>query len=152
MKNLILVILFVVLCGCTSDGNNPYSPTQEQTLVSIAYLNSLYDGSVTRITDNIYIEGYLISSDSEGNNYHSLCFEDGTAGVELRVDLDNSFLYFTTFSLYRLFVEGLYISSSGGHICLGASSGDYYVEDLSQVQISGIISHQPDYKVGGGWV
>lgn len=121
-----ILFLLGIMCSCSE------SPTlsadsidgQEKT-VSIAYLRSLYNGAVTQIEENIAIEGYLVSSDVSGNFYHTMVFQDESGGVELSVELDNIFLYYTTHNMYRLHLKGLCIGQSQGNILLGDYSSDY---------------------------
>ncbi len=137
---IVLIICLLLLASCSSEDNNPYNPSGEQTYVSIAYLRSLYSGSVVRIADDLYIEAYLVSNDSEGNNYHTLSFQDSSQGIDIKVDLDDSQQYFTTFNCYRISVQGLCVGGSSDNVSLGISTGYYYVEDIPEDVFSGCIT------------
>lgn len=143
LRLISVVVLAVTLLSCSkSPSLSSDSDDGQQTTVSVAYLRSLYSGAVKQIEDNIAIEAFLVSNDRSGNFYHSMVFQDQTAGVELSVDLDDIYLYYTTHTLYKLSLKGLCIGESNGNIILGDYSADYpsYIFSIAENKITSYLS------------
>jgi hypothetical protein len=103
----------------------PYSPpVVVEGTVSIAYLKTLYTGAPTKITEELHIAGRVVSSDARGNFYKTLVLDDGTGGIELKLDLEQIFEYFKIHTLVEVRCNGLWIGSYGGTLQLGAEPYD----------------------------
>jgi hypothetical protein len=108
------------------DGNNGGdipSPDNEQT-VSIAWLKTLYSGAPTLITREVRISGAVVSDDREGNFYKTLVLDDGTAGIEVRLDVEQIFKHFAIHSRATVRCNGLWIGNYGGVLQLGTEPWD----------------------------
>lgn len=138
----IILILALIICSCEPTDNNAYSYNQELRMVSIAYLRSLYDGNVSVVSENIAVEGYLVSSDSEGNFYHTMVFQDASGGIELAVDLDDSYQYYSMGDAYTICCQGLYLGTNGNNVKLGGYTGYYYVGEIEEDMLVSYISEQ----------
>lgn len=138
--NIALALLIVVsIVGCKSE---PKMMFVEPRKVSIAYLKSFYAGYPLSITEDISVEGILISSDSQGNFQKSLVLQDNTGGIEVKIDMKNIFLYYHVGNRYRVHCNGLMLGSYGGTLQLGypSASPNYQVEWIPSGKVSSHIT------------
>jgi hypothetical protein len=118
------------------DPNIPTPPGDEQT-VSIALLKSLYRGAPVRITQEWRISGAVVSDDRLGNFYKTLVLDDGTAGIEVRLGIEQIFKTFWIHSRVAVRCNGLWLGSYGGTLQLGAEPfGDYQTQPLPETTIA----------------
>jgi hypothetical protein len=104
---------------------NPDSPpVMVEGAVSIAYLKTLYTGAPTKITGEVHIAGRVVSSDVRGNFYKTLVLDDGTGGIEIKLDLEQIFKHFRIHTLVTVRCNGLWLGSYGGTLGLGAEPYD----------------------------
>jgi hypothetical protein len=128
MKRIFLISLLVlVACNPPSvipepEPDNP--PVMIKGAVSIAYLKTLYTGAPTKITDELLIAGRVVSSDVRGNFYKTLVLDDGTGGIELKLDLEEIFKHFMIHTLVTVRCNGLWLGSYGGTLQLGTEPYD----------------------------
>lgn len=99
MKRLFIISVGWLLFSCISDQEYtlPSYTCQEPILVSNKSINDIK--KVTSKTPTQYqaddiIEGYVVSSDEEGNFYKSICVQskDGTIGLSIPIDNTNLYL------------------------------------------------------------
>ena len=153
MKTILLfsfALLTVAMAGCrpasvippgNPDGPNIPKPPGEEQTVSVAFLKTLYNGAPVRITDEIRISGAVISDDRQGNFYKTLVIDDGTAGIEIRLDMEEIFKRFWIHSRVTVRCNGLWLGSYGGTLQLGAEPfGDYQTQALSGVEIAELLA------------
>ncbi len=127
------VLIAAVLFGCRPASTVPPpegpgipgipGPGDEKT-VSIALLRTLYNGAPVLLTDEILISGAVVSSDREGNFYKTLVLDDGTAGIEVRLDVEEIFKRFMIHTRVGVRCNGLWLGSYGGTLQLGAAPFD----------------------------
>lgn len=144
MLKIVRVLFLLLFISCAHTDNNPYDDNSQLEIVSVAYLRSLYSGSVSVIESNIAIETTLVSSDAEGNFYHSLVFADDTGGIEIAVDMDDSFKSFSYFQDYTIYCKGLYLGANGNDVKLGSYTGFYYVSDIDESLLQSYIVSSVD--------
>lgn len=109
---------------------------------TIADVKSLYNGSLTEITQDLVIEGYVVSNDEAGNFYRTLHFQDAlenpTQGFQLDVDLQDMYATYQVGRKIYLSVKGLYIDDYAGVIKVGGkyelSNGSFAVGRLSAIE------------------
>lgn len=106
------VSVAVPFLACTFNHTADLVEPPQSHYTSIAYLKSLYRGRPLTITDDIVVKGWVVSSDRCGNFYKSICIEDSTAGIEIRIDCE------------RLF-ERYYVGDSLVVVCSGLTVGGY---------------------------
>jgi hypothetical protein len=112
------------------DPNIPKPPGGEQT-VSISFLKTLYKGAPVLITGEYRIAGAVVSDDGKGNFYQTLVVDDGTAGIEVRLDEEQIFKEFRIHSRVTVRCNGLWLGSYGGTLQLGAEPfGDFQTRPL----------------------
>lgn len=130
----VLGFIFGVLCSfvciaCTEgdsyekqgDCRSRWSPN-----ISMAELQSFYQDETTSIQQDWVMEGYVISSDQEGNFFGSIHIQDNpqmpSAGFELLIDLPDTHLFFTPGYRVLVRLKGLYMGKSRGNFQLGSAS------------------------------
>lgn len=107
------------------------------SVVSIAYLKSLYSGMPRTLTENFVVEGYVSSSDRWGNFYKTVAIEDGTAGIEIKIDMEGIYKTHMVGDRVKVYCNSLTIGAYGGLIQLGSSpSGGYETGYIAQSDIS----------------
>lgn len=111
-------------------------PGDEKT-VSISLLKTLYKGAPVLITDEYRISGAVVSDDGLGNFYKTLVLDDGTAGIEIRLDMEEIFKRFWIHSRVTVRCNGLWLGSYGGTLQLGAKPfDDFETQALTETAIA----------------
>ena len=124
------------LCCCTK-GTPYYSKPVE---VSIAHLKELYKGHPVTVTENCFIEGVVVSSDKWGNFNKSIFVQDGTGGIEVKLDMDKIFAVYNIGGMVRIYCKGLSLGAYGRLIQLGsAPAAEYETGYIAREDIAGHI-------------
>jgi hypothetical protein len=149
MKRILLFSLLALLpaVSCAPDSVVPYAGDGTGTGgVSIAFLKSLYTGAPTPIEGEYIIEGTVVSSDRQGNFYRTLVLWDGTAGIEVRLDVDEIFRLFRLHSRVSVRCNGLWVGSYGGTLQLGAAPfEEYETRGLDPAAIAGHVQSRSEF-------
>ena len=90
--------LMSLACSLDSEFKNPdLCDTSWTPTCSFDQLKSLYTGRTIRIQEDCIIEGYIVSSDQEGNFYSSIHIQNQplnpTEGLEVLVDMRDTHLF-----------------------------------------------------------
>ncbi len=144
MRRILLISLAIAatMAGCRpasvipqpDEGGIP-GPGEEQT-VSVSFLKTLYKGAPVRITGEYRIAGAVISDDRQGNFYETLVLDDGTAGIEVRLDMEEIFKVYWIHSRVTVRCNGLWLGSYGGTLQLGAEPfDDFQTQPLSPTAV-----------------
>ncbi len=139
MKTILLISLAVALCACSPvsvipPGGGTHIPgPNDGEAVSIAFLKTLYKGAPVLLTGEYRISGAVVSDDRQGNFYKTLVLDDGTAGIEVRLDVEQIFKTFQIHSRATVRCNGLWLGSYGGTLQLGAEPfGDFQTQPLPE--------------------
>ena len=123
--NGLWVLLFM---ACVADNNFGNLSECEQSLTpntSLSEIKGLYQGATRKITEDLIVEAYVISSDEHGNFYGSLHLQDKPQdpqeGLEVLVDLQDTYLFFPQGKKVLINARGLYLGQSKGHYQLGTA-------------------------------
>ena len=85
----------------------------------------LVEKGVFQVTDDLILEGYVISSDEAGNFFNVLYvqegFEDHSLGFQVELELGDAHLFYPEGSHIYLKLKGLYIGKSGEAYKIGAA-------------------------------
>ena len=137
-KGLILALITyntLISCSLEQQYKKPdFCEDSWEPNISFSDLLSLYTGETLRIQEDWILEGYVISSDREGNFYGRIHIQDvpqkPTKGLELLLDLPDTYLFYPP--SYRILVnlKGLYLGKSGGKFQIG---GVYSLFDQQNV-------------------
>ncbi|MFI3318364.1 MAG: DUF5689 domain-containing protein [Rikenellaceae bacterium] len=128
-----ILLLFSLLFGACS----PSEVSPEIDQISIVSLKQLHLGSTISITGSCAIRGTVIANDLYGELSSAMVIDDGSAAIELRLELDKIYNYYPIGCQVTLYCQGLYL----GEDLLGAepSDGDE-VSELSEELIWRYIS------------
>ncbi len=140
----ISIISLLLLCACREksvipgpDDDGKWGPDVGET-VSIAFLKTLYKGAPVHITGEYRIAGAVVSSDAQGNFYKTLVVDDGTAGIELKLDMEQIFKTFEIHTRVMVRCNGMWLGSYGGTLQLGDEPfGGYETQYLPESEIAG---------------
>ncbi len=143
MRKILLISLSLALCACRpvsvippGGGSEIPGPGDEKT-VSIAFLKTLYNGAPLHLTGEYRISGAVVSDDRQGNFHKTLVLDDGTAGIEVRVDVEQIFKTFRIHSRAAVRCNGLWLGSYGGTLQLGAEPfGDFQTQPLAESAVA----------------
>lgn len=127
MKRILFIsLLLMAACSPASEIPDPGTEIPGGSVpgttgtVSIAYLKTLYKGAPVRITQELRISGNVVSTDVKGNFYKTLVLDDGTGGIEIKLDLEEIFKHFIFQTRADVRCNGLWLGSYGGTLQLGA--------------------------------
>ncbi len=85
----------------------------------------LYQGSTIKILEDLVLEGYVISSDESGNLFNTIHVQDKannpTSGIQIEVDLRDSYLRFSPGDKVYLHLKGLYLGRTKAILKLGSA-------------------------------
>lgn len=148
LRNFYLPILVSILFCASCVKSSEFDTSSEscidnlQTNSSFAQVKALYQGELLQIQEDLIIEGYVVSSDSEGNFFSVLHFQDSpdnpTEGFQIEIDLRQSYLLFESGSKIVIKLKGLYLGKSKEVFKLGgtfAGFGTVSVGRLPALQI-----------------
>jgi hypothetical protein len=144
LKNLsiiLLVILGISLNSCVKQQFD-VPPSNCDTLdtiqanITIKQLKQMlpvYQDTL-KITDDLIIEGYVISNDQYGNFYKELVIQDTTAGISIL--LDQTYLYTVYPQGQKIIVKlkGLYLGRQYGVVKLGSTYDDNGITRFGRIQ------------------
>ena len=138
MRQIVLIISLFIALGCS---NWTESNDVVEGDVSIAYLCSLASERSVPIRNDIWVEGCVVLNDKLGESYKSFVLYDGTAGVEVKVDLEDVDRVVPLYAGARIRCSGLYIGREGGRYVIGAKpTAEYVVDRISESQVDNYIA------------
>lgn len=125
--NMLLTSILILLMGCVDnrDFDEPKLSCSGENLanISIAQLKDLYIDQTIQVQEDWIIEGYVTSSDKEGNFFNVLHFQDKpnapTEGLQIEFELRDSHLFFDVGQRIFIKVKGLYLGKSRGVFKIG---------------------------------
>ena len=121
-------IIFSWSLSCVNgdfDGPSLNCVDDMDTIISFKELEGLYQDEVIQIQEELFIEGYVISSDKAGNFFNVLHIQDfpsnPSQGIEVEIDLRESHLFYEIGSKVRIGLKGLFLGKSNGLLKLGGT-------------------------------
>lgn len=144
MKQLFIFIFLIFLFACESDYKIP-QPQNQNTEVEVttsisAVVSALdpFEENTITFSEDLIIEGYVVSSDKAGNFYNELIIQDKpenpTSGIALQIDESSLFERFPFGSKIYIQLNGLSIGYQKGVIELGRLS-ENEIETLTEFLI-----------------
>ena len=126
---IVILICLVILNSCVKSREfDTISSACSDNLIANAtftQVKALYQGELLQIQEDLVIEGYVVSSDEEGNFFSVLHFQDEptnpTEGFQIEIDLRESHLFFEVGSKIFIKLKGLYLGESRGVFRLGGT-------------------------------
>jgi hypothetical protein len=128
-KTIHCVIVLLIVSSCIKEEHfNVLSDSCAKQLeknVTFQEVKKLYQGEALEIPHDWILEGYVISSDKEGNFFNSLHFQDHpvnpTQGFQIDLDIRNNHLFYEVGDKIYIKLKGLYIGKSKGVLKLGGA-------------------------------
>lgn len=126
-KLLLSFLWILMLLGCVKnrDFDTPSVICSDGILPNTSYseLKDLYIDATVQIQEDLILEGYVVSSDKDGNFFSVLHFQDSptnpSEGLQLEIDLRDSHLFFNVGQRILIKAKGLYLGKSQGVFKLG---------------------------------
>ncbi|PWJ43227.1 DUF5689 domain-containing protein [Sediminitomix flava] len=126
----ITLLLALTFSACNHDDNplidddidNPETPEVEVSH-SIIELKEIYteagNPDLFEITDEVIIEGTVVSSDESGNHYREIYIQDNTGGIQVRLNKNNLYGDYPLGQKIYINAKGMYMGNYGTQIQLG---------------------------------
>ncbi len=96
---------------------------------SFAEIRKLVDQEVIEITQDLVLEGYVISSDEEGNFFNTLHIQEGirdpALGFQIELELTDTYLFYPEGARIYIRLQGLYVGESRGLYKIGAAYNSF---------------------------
>ncbi len=131
MRKLIPIALLigVFLSACLREASYalPESNCIEKLEANVSYetVKALAQAEVVQIQQDWILEGYIISSDDQGNFYNSLHFQDREmqpgSGFQIEIDMRDSHLFFDMGDKIFIRLKGLFVGASKGIYKIGSA-------------------------------
>lgn len=141
-----LALLIGTLTSCVEDSEyeTPVISCQEPGLVAtntIAQVKAMYTTTMIQFTEDIIIEGYVVSSDKSGNIYKTISIQDKpenpTAGIRIAIDETDTYLKYNVGRKIYLKLKGLGITKNAGVLEIGLPQGT----TLARIPSPNVSSH-----------
>ena len=121
----LIVSSMFVSCVKTKDFDPPEILCNDDLIanVTIREVKMLYTDSTVQIHDDLVLEGFVVSSDKEGNFFGNLHFQDSpidpAQGLEIEIDVRDSHLFYAVGQKVLIKLKGLYLGKSKGVFKIG---------------------------------
>ncbi len=131
-RSLLFIMFSILLNSCVQDANYSvpeiHCDTTEIALTNtIQQIKDMAGFGLTEFTDELVIEGYVVSSDAAGNIYKSISIQDAVenplAGIRIAVDQTNTYTQYPVGRKVFVKLKGLAIGYSGGTLEIGKAAG-----------------------------
>ena len=123
---VVLILIVFTSCIRTDEWELPSDSCESNVKANTTFLNvyDLYQGSTSKILEDLILEGYVISSDEKGNFFNTIHIQDKavspTNGIQIEVDLRDSYLRFYPGDKVSIHLQGLYLGKTKGIYKLGS--------------------------------
>ncbi|MGP1991988.1 DUF5689 domain-containing protein [Zobellia laminariae] len=123
------VLMTVCFCSCVKSRNYDVPPDNcVSGLVAnctFSEVKALYKGDTFQIQEDLIIEGFVVSSDVQGNFFSVLYFQDSPVnpkeGFRIEIDVRDSHLFYPVGTKIGIRLKGLYLGKSKDVFKLGAT-------------------------------
>jgi hypothetical protein len=110
-------------------------------------LGVIQQDGLTQIQSDIYLEGYVISSDEAGNFFEEIIIQDKpenpTAGIRISINVNPLFAKYEIGRRILVKLEGLYVGDANGVATIGKLDGDR-VGQIQESEADEILIRTPD--------
>ena len=138
------LLLLLLLGACNTDSKFEEDATictnNLEANASFDEVKGLYQGELLQIQEDWVIEGYVISSDSAGNFFSVLHFQDlpenPTSGFQLALDVRENHLLYPSGSKIYIKVKGLYLGQRRGVFELGGTFAAFGTTSVGRLPAS----------------
>ncbi|MEP2278645.1 DUF5689 domain-containing protein [Maribacter sp.] len=115
---IMTIVIMLISCVKNREFDMPElgCSDSEFSFISISELKSLYNGETMQIHEDLFVRGYVISSDKEGNFFNTVYFQDKSSnpseGMQIELELRDSHLFFDVGQQIVIKLKGLYLGKS----------------------------------------
>jgi len=140
-------VLALISCVKNRDFDSPNIACSdtEFTIINISDLKSIYKGETVQIQEDLVVQGYVISSDKKGNFFNVIHFQDEqsnpTAGLQIELELRDSYLFFDVGQHIRIKLQGLYLGESKGVYKIGGIFTSFGNRSVGRLPKSVVFDH-----------
>ena len=126
-KYILMITIVVMLFSCVKnrefDAPEAECSDSDFTFIAISELKNMYNGETFQIQEDLVVEGYVISSDKEGNFFNTIYFQDESSnpsdGMQIELELRDSHLFFDVGQQIIIKLKGLYLGKSNDTYKIG---------------------------------
>jgi hypothetical protein len=148
-QNLSALLSLVQLASCVKDRNfeAPKNACDAELIANASYkqVKNLYQGETIEIQEDLIIEGYVNSSDQDGNFFSVLHFQDSainpTEGFQIEIDVRDSHLFYPVGSKIFIKLKGLYLGRTKGLFKIGGVFTSFGNETVGRLPNAVIDQH-----------
>lgn len=153
---IIILSIGFLLSSCVNDDDfeipdvTVSEPNIDGEVVSINSMLGIIaqnEGETTIIEDNIYVEGFVISSDEAGNFFEELIIQDKpenpTAGIRLSINVNPLFSRYNFGRKVFIKMQNLAVGISNGVGVIGTSSADG-IGQIQENQLTDVVLRSPE--------
>ena len=123
MRYFLILVVFTLISSCVKSIHPTEACYQIFNTVTYEEVKNLYKGALTRIDADLVIEGYITSSDAQGNFHGELFFQDATEspeeGFSILVEGYDTYLTYPVGQKVYIHAKGLYLGEKQGQLTLG---------------------------------
>lgn len=143
------LIVMILLLGCVKDKNFdiPEIACEDQITANATYseIKGLYDNGTVQIQEDLIIEGYVGSSDKEGNFFGELFFqnalENPTDAFQIAIDLRDSHLFYNKGGKVLVRLKGLYLGKTKDVFKLGGVFNSFGNLSVGRIPSKTVFEH-----------
>ncbi len=143
LKRIQHISLFTILglCSCGIDDRPALAAAQCDQNISLntsySEVRLLAEKQLIQVTEDLIIEGYVISSDQEGNFFNTIHiqegFEDHSLGFQVEMELADAHLFYPEGSKIYIKLKGLYVGRSGGMYKIGSAYNSFGTLNVGRI-------------------
>ena len=138
-----MTLLFISCINSDFVGPTTACISDFEANITFGELEELYEDEVFQIQDEWFLEGYVVSSDREGNFFNVIHIQDHptnpSQGIQMELDLRDSHLFYDLGSKVGISLKGLFLGRSNDLMRLGGTFnafGNVSVGRLPTLKIS----------------
>ena len=143
------LIVMMLAQGCVKDKNfeemKIACENQIQANATYAEIKSLYDNGTVQIQEDLVIEGYIGSSDKEGNFFGVLFFQNApeypTDAFQIEIDLRDSHLFYSAGDKVLIRLKGLYVGKTKDVYKLGGVFSSFGNLSVGRIPSKTVFEH-----------
>tara|TARA_R110002049_G_scaffold309132_1_gene517451 strand:+ start:10712 stop:12064 length:1353 start_codon:yes stop_codon:yes gene_type:complete len=143
-----LLLCSAIITGCVKDKDFDMPKNKCSELIAnttFEDLKSLVSDEIVHIQDDLIIEGYLISSDIEGNFFGTIHLQDKrtnpTMGVEFHIDLRDYHLLYKNGSKVFVKLKGLYLDTKNDTYLIGGVFSSFGNKSIGRLPSLEVLEH-----------
>lgn len=122
-----------------------YCELNIESNISMTDFGNLYHGEPIEITEELVMEGFVISSDKYGNVFRSLYVQDHPLspkiGIKFDIDLQDSYLFFPKGSKVLIMLKGLYFDKQADLFKIGGALNSFGNINVGRLPSSVLFKH-----------